>query len=203
MSMDLSQATVISICPFPIKEFKPGLIPNTFEIPAVADGDIEILNIPAGIFYRQRIPVVGNIIEIPAPAVQVAESIVQDRLMGQLGTSENSKPGLFWVPGFYTKEEAKVNFKDEIYEVTRKQKKWFLDLVALADDDWNKYHQHKFISDIQRHAAHALGLIKDWSISVADASDKRCLACYSPMNPKAIICPTCKTNQDEFAKAKK
>ena len=196
-------ATIISICPFPIEETKPGLVPNSFRIPAAALNDIEILNITNNVYCRQRVPVVGNILEIPILASTLAESIVNDRLTGQLLYSTTSKPGLFWVPGTYNKAEAKIKFAKEIKEVTEYQNNWYIDLTKLADDDWNKYHQHKFITDMQRHAGRVLGLERDWLVEAAVASEKKCIACYSSMHVNAAICPTCRTNQEEFAKVKK
>lgn len=199
MSIDSATATVISICPFPIEETKPGIVPNIFHIPPVAPNDIEVLHISDKVYYRQRVPIVGNILEIPIPAAQVAESIINDRLTGQLLYSPTSKPGLFWVPGTYTKDEAKIKFAKEIKEATEFQNQWYLDLVKLADDDWNKYHQHRLITDLQRHAGRVLGLERDWLVEAIIASEKKCLACYSSMHVNAVICPTCRTNQEEFA----
>ena len=202
MNQNSDFATVISICPFPIHEFKPGLFPATFSIPAVPEGGVETLIVGNRIIVRQRVPVIGNILEIPVPAVQVAKSIVDDRLTGQLLIKEGSRPGLFWVPGEYNNKEAAEHFAPQIADARMIQKQWFLDLVIMADDDWNKTHQHRFISDLQRYACRILGLNRPWSTETVDnVQDKRCLACYSPMHAKATICPTCKTNQIEFADA--
>lgn len=199
MNENAATATVISICPFPISEFKPGLFPNTYNLDAVKPGDIGILNIPDTVYYKHRIPVVGNVITVPVPATQLAESIVADRMTGQLLYSETSKPGLFWVKGTYNKTEVRVKFAAELAVANLLQKQWFADLVKLADDDWNEHHQHKYISDLQRHAAKDLNLERDWLVSVITDVDKKCIACYSNMHINAAICPTCKTDQEEFA----
>lgn len=193
-------ATIISICPFPIDEFKPGIIPSFFHIPPAKEGDIEILNIGINVTSRMRVPVMGNVIDMSVPAMTLAKAIVEDRLTGQLYHREDAKPGLFYVEGTYSKEEAKAKFVGEIKDADALQKNWFIHLVRLADDDWAKSHQHRYISDTQRYAAKALGLTKDWNLTVNEVLDKRCVACYSQMHAMATICPICKTNQIEFLK---
>lgn len=198
--VDASYATIISICPFPIRETKPGLFPNAYSIKAAAPGDIEILNINDQVYFSQRVPVIGNVIQIPVPAKELAESIVSDRLTGQLLYSATSKPGLFWVPGKYSKQAAKIKFKAEIDEANIYQNQWYADLVKFGDDEWNQHHQHKFITDLQRHAARILGLEKEWLIEAVAAADvtKKCVACYSPIHINAVICAICRTDQEEF-----
>jgi len=198
--MNQHGATIISICPFPIDEFKPGIIPSNFHVDAAKDGEVQVLNIGTNVVSRMRVPVMGNTIDMSIPAMTVARAIVEDRNTGQLYYSPEAKPGLFFVEGTYSREEAKLNFQKEIEEANRLQNNWFEHLVKLADDDWAKSKQHRYISDTQRYAARKLGLTKDWTFTATDAADKRCAACYSPMHALAIICPTCKTNQIEFAK---
>lgn len=191
-------ATIISICPFPLDEFKPGLIPSVFHVDAAKENDIAILNIGYGIKARMRVPVIGNTIDMDVPPATIAKAIVEDRLSGQLYYGPEAKPGLFYVEGTYSKEECKVTFSSEISEANKIQKNWFLNLVKMADDDWAKSKQHRYISDLQRHAARALGLTKDWNFDVSNASDARCVACFSQIHPLAAICPVCRTNQAEF-----
>jgi len=197
--MNPQGATIISICPFPIDEFKPGIIPSTFHVDAAPEGDIAILNIGINVTSRMRVPVVGNTIDMNIPAMDIARAIVEDRLTGQLYYRPDAKPGIFYVSGTYSKEEAKATFSKELKDAEVLQKNWFIHLVKLADDDWAKSKQHRYISDLQRHAAKAIGVTKEWTFSVGDVSDKRCAACYSQMHALAIICPVCKTNQIEFA----
>jgi len=63
----------------------------------------------------------------------------------------------------------------------------------MADDDWEKSRQHKFISDIQRYAAKSLKLVRPWIIStITDQGLIKCVACQSNIDSKAIICPNCR-----------
>jgi hypothetical protein len=199
--MNSQGATIVSLCPFPIDEFKPGIIPSNFHIDPAKEGDIEILNIGTNVTSRMRVPVMGNVIDMTVPAMTLARAIVEDRNTGQLYYSPEAKPGLFFVEGTYSKEEVKKHFQKEIDEANMYQKNWFLQLVKLADDDWQKSHQHRYISDTQRYAARALGLTKDWNLTITEVADKRCVACFSQMHQQASICPICKTNQSEFLAA--
>jgi hypothetical protein len=170
--MNPQGATIISICPFPIDEFKPGIIPSNFHIDPAAEGDISILNLGNDIKSRMRVPVVGNVIDMNISPIDMARAIIEDRLTGQLYASPEAKPGLFFVEGTYSKPEAKIQFKKEIADMDLIQKNWFIHLVKIADDD-----------------------------SILEVADKRCVACFSQMHQKATICPICKTNQAEFTAA--
>lgn len=198
--MTQSGATIVSICPFPIDEFKPGLIPSNFHIDPAPDGDISLLVIGTDVKSRMRVPVIGNVIDMNVPAATIARAVIEDRLTGQIYYRPDAKPGLFFVEGTYSKPEVKITFKANLEEAEHYQTNWFVHLVKLADDDWAKSKQHRYISDMQRYAAKKLGITKDWTISVGEVTDKRCVACYSPMHALAVICPTCRTNQLEFVK---
>src|SRR5438132_14196669 len=86
-------------------------------------------------------------------------------------------------------------FSDDLEILWTQQKNWFIKLIKLADDDWEKTRQHKFISDMQRYAAKAVGLERPWIIKPMMLEDNKvikCLACQSPISPLAIVCPNCK-----------
>lgn len=188
----MSKATVVSICPFPIREEKPGLVPGIFTIGAAKEGDLEVL-VVGDSTHTIRIPVQGTRITSTEPAETIAAAIVNDRLTGQLLFKPDCKPGLFWVPGEHTKESIAKNHALLLQDAIRYQRNWFTALVKLADDDWAQYHQHKFISDIQRHAGKVLGVERDWLTQEIAAGQSKCPACYTNVDPRATICFNCKT----------
>lgn len=188
----MSKATIVSICPFELREEKPGLIPGVFIIPPAKEGDFNILVISDS-KHTIRIPVQGNKITLTEDAHILAESIVQDRMTGQLLYRSDCHPGLFWVPGELTKEQIVKQFPDKLQEAHLKQRNWYRALCKLADDDWNNYHQHKFISDIQRHAAKVMGLERDWLLVDMTDGPSKCPACFTNVDPRATICYNCKT----------
>jgi len=70
--------------------------------------------------------------------------------------------------------------------------------VKLADDDWNKYRQHKTISDIQRYACSFLKLERPWLLDAEiTAALSECPSCFEKVNPRAIVCSHCRFVLDE------
>jgi hypothetical protein len=188
------QATVVSILPQSIYEQKPGLAPSTYRIDGVEKGDIEVL-IVADNRYIMHVMDQERPITVPVPCDEVARAVVDDYVHSQLAVSDDPPacPGLFWVEGGHTKADIEENFGESLAISRIKQNNWFKNLVHLGDDDWNKYHQHRMISDIQRIAAKDLGLSRDW-LSVTDAVDvPRCPACGSTVAfREAVICSICR-----------
>lgn len=160
----VTDATVISVYPFEVKAAKPGMVPPEFTIPAAPKDDISILNVPFCDVYIYIDSDRGQM-AMKEFAGTVARSIVQDYVTSQFCyNGENCQPGLFWVPGRYTKEEIKELFAEEIKKARNAQQEWFKRLVMDADDSWNKTKRHSNISEMQRVAVRQLGIKRDWVI---------------------------------------
>ena len=196
----MDTASVISIVPIAIKETKP-LIPAEFYLaPASAEAPY-ILHLTNGIndVYvgegRGQAGPQRSVIRVPVMADTIAEAVVTDWVDVQYGIIRpNAIPGLFWAPGHVVVKQI----EDEIAEADQKQTNWFKALVKLADDDWNKYRQHKTISDIQRYAGNYLKLERPWMLDneiVLQLSE--CPSCFEKVNPKAIVCSHCRFVLDE------
>lgn len=191
-------STVVSLLPFPIQEKKPGLIPNVFIVPAAKQGDFEILQVS-----RARFPVYIDenrpALIVPEPSDNVCEAIVRDFKAGQIGfEAEIAEPGIFWVSGPYEKEQIKSIFKAELDRANALQMEWYKNIVRIADDDWERYHQHKFISSLQIHAVNILNLDRPYNTGVeVTAALSQCKWCFSQVNPKAVVCPACRGILDE------
>lgn len=196
--------TVCSIAPFQLRERKPGLYPGEFYIPACKDmyKDVEYLVIDESRFYVYLDLERGSF-PVRASAEQIGVSIINDYVNAQLAVADDCYPGLFLVPHrINNKKEA---LESELIPTARAvQLRWFEALVKMADDDWEKYRQHRAISHIQREAARAMNLERDWLI--ATPPDKLgqmiCLVCRTPLQPETIMCPNCGfvVNPEEFAK---
>jgi hypothetical protein len=186
-------ATLISMMPCPLVEKKPGLVPDTFFIPAAEKDGFQII-----LVHDSRFPVYidhdRGTIWIPAPGETIAESIVRDYNSAQLNITESSRPGIFWLPGEFSSEQIRERFADRLKKERDTQIRWFKSLVQLADDDWNRFRQHRMISDIQRYAAEYLGSEREWlSIDLKAAELQRCPACAVILqNPAAAICMNCR-----------
>src|SRR5271169_869394 len=151
---DSFSSTLVSLMPFPIMEEKPGLIPGQFALEACT-GRPSIKVIGQSIFYV-FIDADRGSFRVVTPSYAVAKSVVNDYLSAQLAATPDAHPAFFWVPGALTVEEVESKYADLIQEKKRVQTNWFVELVRLGDDDWEKTHHHYSISDTQRYAARAL-----------------------------------------------
>lgn len=183
--------TVVSLVPFAIKEIKPQIIPGYFQIPPCKDGDIQCLPIGESIHWMEspfdKMPPI-KLTETPRA---MAKSIVSDYIEAQIATDTDVAPGLFWVEGHFDKDKAKKELKEEIEKAKGRQHRWFINLVKIADDDWATSHQHKFISDIQRHAARALRVEAEWLSLYAEANMVQCPLCKETVRPDAVVHNLC------------
>lgn len=191
-----SMATIVSMYPADIMEFKPGLVPNNFRIKGARVDDFEIL-----VVGDARFPVYldgdRGSIWVTTPALVLAQSIVSDFIKAQHGFEVDScHPGMFFVPGERTKLEIKQKFEPMLVEAKEKQVNWFKRLIFLADDDWAKYHRHLTITDTQRFAAKYLKITREWSIEVNPTDFKPCPACANQILSAAIRCQHCSTVLD-------
>lgn len=189
----MSKSTVVSLCPYEINAFKPGLNPENYKIAEANPGEIKLLVVEDTFYFRQ-IPMQVEQIRIPVSSNEVARSIVQDHLQSLIYASPESRPALFWVEGAKTVAEIRKECADQIKEEMDKQLTWFQTLVGKADDDWQKYRSLNTITKTQRKAAVALGVKRDW-LTTDVASTKECIACFSRIDKRATVCPVCTTSQ--------
>jgi hypothetical protein len=186
-------ATVVSFVPWTTPETKPGMIPGFYELPARVDKNTPGIlvvtdaknNIYMG-FDREPFP-------SPVPADQLAKSLVDDAVTGYLEVDEDSRPGYFWLEGKFTAKEILEKFPKEVEEAKRKQNKWFMKMIKVADDTWARFHQHRMITDIQRAAAFDLGLNgKEWAMKPEPISLIKCPACRTMIESDALVCSNCR-----------
>lgn len=202
-------ATVISLVPFPIDEFKPGMSPDEFHLDAAPEGGFTMLLVKKckhGVYLDENRPT----LIVPTAPEEVAQAICFDYQKGMMGVRLGEvEPGLFWVPGDYTTEEGrktvKAVFAAEFREAERKQHEWFKALVSQADDAWSKFHMRSMISNLQRVAAQRLKLNREWLLEgEVEKALSECPVCFEKVHPKAIICRSCNAvlNQKEYDKIK-
>lgn len=188
------KATIISIVPFPISEFKPGIYPGFFEIAGSKNEVPEILVVGESVYHVELDE--NRTITVKCSPDDIAKSLVHDYVISCLAYTvedSGSLPGIFWKPEELTLSEVTSKYAKDLEQAKRQQRNWFEKLVRLADDDWEKTRQHKFISDMQRYAAKSLKLERPWIISLnAVADTKKCPACQSFVSIEAIICSSCR-----------
>ena len=195
-SNDIS--TVISILPYPLHEQKPGLVPGIFVIPYTEPGEFTLFNVERcqhSVYLDENRP---RLI-VPDPSDLVARSIVEDHKIAMIcyegGVAE---PGLGWVWGEYLNDsDGKKAFTlahaPLLQRMGELQIEWYKRLLAMADDDWARYKQHKFVTGLQRTAAMVLGQTnREWLLDhkIEEALSK-CKMCFASVHPEACICPVC------------
>jgi hypothetical protein len=199
---ELLSCTVVSLIPWVLKESKPGLYPGHYfikpsdtKIPSI----VHVTNKTVHFVYLDDTR--GSMIARD-PSDEVAKSIVNDFCNSQLGTDEEAKPGMFWVPGLLSVEEIMEQYGPELELARSQQIKWFTNICRIADDDWTRYHKHNVISDFQRLAATVIGWNPErheWMNEKAEEEApkttqdmKKCIACFSIIEKEAKVCRFCR-----------
>lgn len=190
------KASIISIVPFKVVRQMPGMFPSYLEIEPGSPEEPRILVVDDGKYYRYVLD--GQSVQLPEFGPQIAKSFVNDYITAQLGRSDDAYPGLFWIEGVVQAADLKSKYKKELDSCKAAQDKWFRNLVKMADDDWQRHHQYKVISDLQRHAARSLNLVREW-IDVVAEDRKNCPACGIELKLLTPICFNCKAILDPVA----
>jgi hypothetical protein len=193
------KSTVISIVPWYIREFKPGLIPGDFFIPPSEGEEPVCLTVRDSIHYVYLDHTRGSM-RVIDPSYVVARSIVNDYNSAQMEATVGCHPGLFWVQGEYTPEQVKKNLAKELDLIKKIQLNWFEALVKVGDDDWEKTRQHFSISDFQRFAVKRIDpdnrRNRAWIMSsqplVPQAEMTICPACGSDVVVGVVLCRYCR-----------
>src|SRR5574339_901700 len=128
--------TIVSLLPFALNELKPGLIPEQYYIPPAVNGKPGILHVRDGksnLYVRD-----GKTYPITHPAEEIAKALVNDYSVAQLQADEYARPALFFIPGIFSADEVLLKHKAQVDEARTRQNAWFMKLIRLADDDWER-----------------------------------------------------------------
>jgi len=199
----MNEASVISIFPFPSEEYKPSIIPASFHIPGCENEDNPVIvNVPDAQTH-EWLDITRGVRVYKIEAAELAKSIAMDKRNAMFGSNADKQayPGITWLSHTVTPIELKTKYANILKTIKTEQLNWLKHLVFIADDDWARYHQHKFINDLQRYACDRLGLARDWNTVFENALIK-CPACTSNVSADAIVCKTCRyvLNTDAYAK---
>ena len=199
----LDKSTIVSLLPKHIVERKATILPGIFEIPPGSPEKPALLVVGPSSWWRD-IDETQPLLELVNSSIQVADAVVKDYCSASLGCDMNERmPGLFYVPGEYTRERLKVEYAPLIAKYTRVQRNWFLELVKIADVLWVRTNGNPLaIGDDARMACRELNISnKPWLSDIQAMELVRCVACGNMRNPQYPICPTCKAIVDpELAK---
>jgi hypothetical protein len=85
--------------------------------------------------------------------------------------------------------EGEIPSHDELRREREKLAAFYRRLVAGADREWERSHSYLFINDVERRAAHYLGLEKDWFYQARETVE--CPGCGEKIKPGVAVCRTC------------
>lgn len=209
--MAILEATIVSAFQRDLFHRIPGVYPSDYLIPAAAQGDISVCRIPVSHLYIDSGEDTPKF-AVPQDPEKVAESIINDLYRAWIETGLDTGPGIFWINGWINKPQDKITPKDiedykaeikkkypeQIALAKKKQENWARRLVKKADDDWNKWHSHRSISDIHIWAAEFLGLNRDYlNLESGKAMETMpCPACGTNINVGVAVCFNCKAILD-------
>jgi len=199
----MDKSTVVSILPKLISERKATISPGFFEIPPGTVDSPSILVVGTSSWWRE-IDENQPLLEIPVSSIQIADSIVKDYCNGLLACNlDDMMPGLFYIPGELTVDRVKKEYTPLLKSAEAKQKRWFMELIRIADILWSRSNGNPLaISTDARLACKELNISqKPWLTDMQTAELVRCIACGSLRNGAYPICQTCKAVADpELAK---
>jgi hypothetical protein len=190
----LDKATLVSIFPREILEIKPTIQPGTFHIASGTYEKPAILIIGTSSWWKE-LEDNQPLLEITHGSIAVADSIIKDYCNGLLGCNMgNQMPGLFFVPGEHTVATIIKDKKPLLDRAQENQKRWFEELVKMADGLWARSQGNPLaIWDIMRIAARDLGKDKPWIKDYQVAELVPCKACGSLRNKLYPVCANCKS----------
>jgi hypothetical protein len=118
-------------------------------------------------------------LEFPISARDIAEDLARE--INSDG-GESSYFGVFVCEGAVPSEEELADARERLAQ-------FYASLVNSADKQWERTHNVAFISDLERRAARALRLEKDWSYEPTMRNE--CPACGERLRPNVAVCRTC------------
>jgi len=155
----MDRSTVVSILPKRIIERKATLQPSTFELSPGTFENPSVLVIGPSSWWRE-VDENQPLLEIPVSSVQIADAIVRDYCNGLLACNmADQMPGIFYLPGEYTVEKVKKEQPLLLQKALANQKKWFMELIRIADILWSRSNGNPLsISDDSRLACRELNI---------------------------------------------
>jgi hypothetical protein len=199
----LDKSTIVSILPKLISERKATISPGFFEVKPGTYENPSILVVGPSSWWRE-VDEHQPLLEIPVSSIQVADSIVRDYSNGLLACNMSDQmPGLFYIPGEFTVEKVKKEHTGLLAKAQAGQKKWFMELIRIADILWSRSNGNPLsISEDARLACREMNISnKPWLGDQQTIELVRCVACGSLRNSNFPICQTCKAVADpELAK---
>lgn len=192
----MSKATVVMMLPYEWHREMSGHNPTYYTFPRAENNDFEVVVI--GDTTSWTYIGEGKSLQRKHLAFDVAKELVDTYIEANLYISAEARPGVFYLEGDLTKDDVLDQFSEQLEEVRGKQNNWFVNLIAQADDAWQKHRLHREISTPQKLAAIALNQKREWLLdAIVDNTFQACKACGSTVKAGISICPICKVQLKE------
>lgn len=190
----MDKTTIVSIYPKRIEDVKETLFPGRFVIEAGNYKDPSVTIIEPSSWFRD-IDIEQPLLEIPVSSIAVAQSIIVDYCNGMLGCDMNSSmPGMFFIPGEFTKEQILKSYSLKLAETKLKQDSWFKTLVRLGNSLWARSNGNPLVIwDEMRMAARELNQENlPWLKMDIQVELVPCFACGTLRNGNYPVCQSCR-----------
>lgn len=193
------QSTIISIYPYEVNEFKPGLYPGRFQLEPCKNDDLpQFLHIGLSI-HMVHIPDKPPL-QVETASYTIAKAIVRDFYDSQCehDPANNAYPGIACLPGIVDLAKFMKDHKPLHEQMKKNQNAWGMKLVSENDNKWERYKNHKMMYPLGIYFAKKFGFTpeqKPWlQNTVTELEAPRCPVCASSVSPKAIVCTNCTPN---------
>lgn len=189
----IDKATIVSIFPRSINEYKPTIEPGRFIIDPGTLEAPSVLVVGPSSWWSDR-DIDQPMLEIAVSAVQIAHSVIHDYCNGLVGCNmTDAMPGLFFVPGEVSLDKIRRDYSLEIGKAQLRQRNWYTILARLADSLWSQSNGNPLsVSEEMKLAARSLGLNdKPWLKDFQMIEMTPCPGCGTRKNPIYPVCAAC------------
>jgi hypothetical protein len=187
-------SSIVSFYKREVREFLPGLQVAEYVVPPYEGKNPSIIHVTDTYYFKLDSDGITQT-QVHIPSAELANAVVSMCISSQLANlvEPPTHPAIFWLKDEVDAKTVNLTMKDKVAEVLAAQRRWYIALVKIADDDWQTNHKHVMISDIQRMAARELGFAREWLLDeYTTQDDTNCPFCASKLlNPNAPICPNC------------
>jgi len=191
----LDKTTIVSIYPKKISFRNYTVFPGVFEM---REGTVEkpAILVLGTSFWTYNNYEANQSIDIPSSSIEMANSFVNDYCIGlHCYTPEHAMPGLFFMPGDYTRETLKQHSEWESRKriALDRQENWYRKLVEEADVLWSRTdgNPRAIHADMRRAAEYFQLKDKPWMANQSNMLKKACPYCGYMRLPTFPKCSNC------------
>lgn len=193
------KSSIVSIYPRKVVHRNWTIEPGLFPIEAGSYENPSILVVNGSSWWKE-IHAEKQVLEIPTGSALIAESVINDWCKSMQLVTELQGPGMFYIPGLgVTVEDVKGEYRDKLDFALERQRKWYQELIVVADLLWvHSNGNPRSVDQLAKLAARELGLKdKPWMSLEQHSQLVPCPACGTMRNPSFPVCSNCHTIVDK------